>query len=266
NSWVDTASDSYPDLEWYPDILAWQAAGVIPVFGNGNSGGAGAGSVNEPASYPISIGVGALSSERSIAGFSSRGPAENLPPWNDPNNWQRSDWNLIKPEVVAPGVYVRTSVPGNSYGTFNGTSMSSPHVTGLAAILRQIRPDLSVNEFYNIIIDTAYWSSAWGTRPNNDYGWGEIDDYAAAIYVRNAGAVAGQIMDGSCNTPVPGVDVRVYDNTPGSRARGVGIRRLYSDNTGHYRTILSAGTYTVTVSAPGYYDASFGVSVTSYTT
>ena len=84
----------------------------------------------------------------------------------------------------------------------------------------QIRPDLSVNEFYNVLIDTAYWSSEWGTRPNNNYGWGEIDDYAAAVYVRDAGAVSGQIMDGSCNTPVPAVDVRVYDNTPGSRARG----------------------------------------------
>ena len=82
--------------------------------------------------------------------------------------------------------------------------MASPHVTGLVGILRQIRPDLTVNEFYNIIIDTAYFSPTWGTRPNNNYGWGEIDDYAAAVYVRDAGAVSGKIMDGSCDTRCTG--------------------------------------------------------------
>jgi len=196
NSWGDTSSDSFPDLEWWPDIVAWRAVGVVPVFSNANSG-PGAGTVNEPASYPISIGVGAVDINRNIAGFSSRGPAENLPPWNNPANWERSNWNLIKPEVMAPGVNVRSSVPGNAYANYSGTSMASPHVTGLAGMLRQIRPDLTVNEFYNIIIDTAYWQQSWGTRPNNNYGWGEIDDYAAAVYVRDAGAVLGTISDGS---------------------------------------------------------------------
>ena len=126
NSWGDTASDTFPDLEWWPDILAWRAVGVIPVFTNANSG-PGAGTVSEPGSYPISIGVGAVDINRNIAGFSSRGPAENLPPWNDPNNWERSDWNLIKPEVVAPGVNVRSSMPGNTYGQLQR------HLDGLAA-------------------------------------------------------------------------------------------------------------------------------------
>src|SRR5436190_8237626 len=182
NSWADTAAETFPDLEWLPDVLAWRAVGVIPVFSNANSG-PGVGTVSEPASYPQSIGVGAVDVNRNIASFSSRGPAENLPPWNDPSNWERSDWNLVKPEVVAPGVSVRSSLPNNTYGNFSGTSMASPHVTGLAGLLRQIRPDLTVNEFYNIIIDMAFFITSWGIRPNNNYGWGEIDDYASAIYV-----------------------------------------------------------------------------------
>lgn len=265
NSWGDTSSESFPDLEWWPDVTAWHAAGIIPVFSNANSG-PGVGTVNEPGSYPISIGVGAVDINRTIASFSSRGPAEDLPPWNDPNNWERSDWNLIKPEVVAPGVSVRSSLPNNTYGNLSGTSMASPHVTGLAAMLRQIYPDLSVNEFYNIIIDTADFLPQWGTRPNNNYGWGEINDYAAAIYVRDSGTITGTITDASCNSPIVGADMRVYDNTPGSRAQGVGIRKLYSAATGGYRTILSAGTYTVTVSAPGFYGTTFSTTVMSNTT
>jgi hypothetical protein len=264
NSWGDTSSDSFPDLEWWQDVLAWRAAGIVPVFSNANSGPA-PGTVNEPGSYPISIGVGAIDINHNIAGFSSRGPAENLAPWNDPNNWERSDWNLVKPEVVAPGVNVKSSVPGNAYANYNGTSMASPHVTGLVGMLRQIRPDLTINEFYNIIIDTAYFSPTWGVRPNNNYGWGEIDDYAAAIYVRDAGTLTSNVSDGSCDIAVPGAAVWVYDNTPGSRAQGVGIRKLFSDDFGSFHTILAAGTYTVSVSAPGYYGASFSTTIVSST-
>ncbi|HUS13617.1 MAG TPA: S8 family serine peptidase, partial [Chloroflexia bacterium] len=231
NSWGDSGAYNYPDLEWYPDIQAWRAVGIYPVFSNGNDG-SGPGTVGNPGSYPISIGVGAVDINRNIAGFSSRGPALNLPPWNDPANWERTDWNRIKPEVVAPGVNVRSSIPVNTYGNNNGTSMAAPHVTGLAGILRQIRPNLSVNEFYNIIIDTAFFSPTWGLRPNNNYGWGEIDDYAAALYVRDAGTVAGTVMNTACSAPVVGAAMWVYDNTSGSRAQGVGIRKLVSDNNG----------------------------------
>jgi hypothetical protein len=265
NSWGDSGSFEYPDLEWWPDIVAWRAAGVIPVFSNGNNG-SGPSTAGKPGSYPIVEGVGALDINRNIAGFSSRGPAPNLPPWNNPNYWERSDWNLIKPDVMAPGVNVRSSIPGNGYTTMSGTSMAAPHVTGLAGILRQIRSDLTINEFYNILIDTAYWQPSWGTRPNNNFGWGEIDDYAAAIYVRDAGAVTGTITDGSCSIPVVGADVRVIAQCTDDPTGNCGIRKMASDNSGNYRTILAAGSYTLTVSAPGYYGASFNTTVLSTTT
>src|SRR5207247_3383935 len=99
----------YPDLEWWPDIVVWRAVGIIPVFSNGNSGSLPY-TVGNPASYPLSIGVGAVDANRNIASFSSRGPAVSQAPWNDRSNWERSDWNFIKPEVVAPGVAVRSSI------------------------------------------------------------------------------------------------------------------------------------------------------------
>ncbi|HKP51597.1 MAG TPA: S8 family serine peptidase [Chloroflexia bacterium] len=264
NSWNDINSYQYPDLEWWTDMEVWRAVGIIPVFSAGNSGSS-ASTVGKPAAYPIDIAVGNITQSRIIASSSSRGPAPNLPPFNNPEYYERTDKGLIKPEVVAPGSSVRSSIPGG-YGNLSGTSMASPHVTGLAGILRQIRPTLTMNEFYNIIIDTAYFTPTWGVRPNNNYGWGEIDDYAAAIYVRDAGAVSGPIMDTACDEPVVGAQVWVYDNTAGSRAQHVGIRKMLSDNDGNYSTILAAGTYTVSVTAPGYYGVNIPTTVMSSTT
>ncbi|MGM9425856.1 S8 family serine peptidase [Hydrogenophaga sp. MI9] len=48
--------------------------------------------------------------------------------------------------LVAPGSYIRSSVPGNAYATYNGTSMATPHVAGAWALLRQAQPAISVTE------------------------------------------------------------------------------------------------------------------------
>jgi hypothetical protein len=266
NSWGDITSWQYPDLEWWHDIEAWRAMGIFPIFSNGNNG-PGVGTVGKPGGYPNSVGTGAISQLRAIASFSSRGPSPDQAPWNDQRYWERTNWGLIKPDVVAPGVAIRSSLPGSTYGNNQGTSMASPHVTGMVGLLRQIRPDLTFNEFYNIILDTAYWQPSFGTRPNNNYGWGEIDDYAAAVYVRDAGGVMGSITDGACAIPVPGAEVVVWKACDDANANGeCGIRKLNSTNAGDYRTILAAGSYTVTVSAPGYYGFSQVTTVMSATT
>jgi minor extracellular serine protease Vpr len=69
-----------------------------------------------------------------MAPFSSRGPTVNL---------------NIKPDVVAPGVNIRSSVAAyggdyrDAYQAMNGTSMAAPNVTGLAVLLKQAHPRYS---------------------------------------------------------------------------------------------------------------------------
>ena len=66
------------------------------------------------------ISVGAVNAQGFIAGFSSRGPARD---------------GRVKPEIVAKGVAQYSTLPGSSYGRLQGTSMSSPVITGISALL-----------------------------------------------------------------------------------------------------------------------------------
>src|SRR6266849_132633 len=75
-----------------------------------------------------------------LAGFSSRGPTNLLD---------------IKPDVCAPGVNVLSSVPGNRFAMFQGTSMATPHVAGSSALLRQLHPDWTPAMIKSALIDTA---------------------------------------------------------------------------------------------------------------
>ena len=151
--------------------LTFKIIDILPVFALGNNGHA-VGSANSPANHPQVLGVGATDTGDNVADFSTRGPAPNLYPWNDPYYWYRPDWNLIKPDIVAPGVQIRSCWPGNQYQVLEGTSASAPHVTGSAAILCQKNPHLDPNALYNVLVRNTNAIPQGAPYPNNDYGWG----------------------------------------------------------------------------------------------
>src|SRR5262249_47255839 len=149
NSWGD--DECYNTDSWLIN-QAWIDAGIIPVFANGNAG-PGAGTVGSPAGYPFDLGVGAIdASTYTAAGFSSRGPS--------------CYGGIVKPDVVAPGVNIRSSVPTNAYGREDGTSMSTPHVAGALALMLSVNPTLTYSDAFSIITRTAYFAPNWGSRPN----------------------------------------------------------------------------------------------------
>jgi len=178
NSWYSDASEGTTNLFVFQTAVEnLRAAGVVVVVSAGNEG-SGCSTITSPAIYDASFSVGATDSGDNIASFSSRGPVTV------------DGSNRLKPDVSAPGVNIRSSVPVNSYaGGWSGTSMAGPHVVGLVALLLSAHPELrgQVDTIEHIIessavprTDSQSCGDIPGTDvPNNTYGWGRVDALAA---------------------------------------------------------------------------------------
>ncbi len=174
NSW----GGSTYDLHFWNMCLTWKSIGILGIWAIGSSG-PGQGTCNAPGNYPLVLGCGATDSNDVIASFSSRGPAPNLSPWNDTLYWFRHDWNLTKPDIVAPGVNIRSSYNNGGYMTMSGTSWTNPHVAGGVAILCEANPNLTVTQLYNLFLDNTDRPSHGAPYPNNTYGWGRLNVWKA---------------------------------------------------------------------------------------
>ena len=91
----------------------------------------------------------------------------------------------IKPDIVAPGVDILSSVDGNEWDLYQGTSMAAPHVAGAAALLRDLYPGWSVHEIKSALMTTAKVDGLYNDYPQTDpagamdRGAGRIDLVAA---------------------------------------------------------------------------------------
>ncbi|MFM2392945.1 MAG: hypothetical protein RLZZ546_927, partial [Bacteroidota bacterium] len=151
-------------------------AGTVIVVSAGNSGSACNTVKDPPAIFQNSFSVGASNSLDAIAGFSSRGVVSI------------DGSNRLKPNVVAPGVAVRSCINGTGYASYQGTSMAGPHVAGLVALIISANPSLAgeVDEIESIIQETSKRLTSTqncndpGTNiPNAVFGYGRIDALAA---------------------------------------------------------------------------------------
>jgi subtilisin family serine protease len=180
NSWGCPPSEGCTD----PTILlqvveAARAAGILSVHSAGNDG-PDCSSIAMPAAiYDASLTVGNTTATDTLALSSSRGPV------------LVDGSGRIKPDVAAPGTNIRSAWPGGGYRTLSGTSMAGPHVAGLAALLISAHPELAgqVEALEALITQSALPlelqpSETCGgipssTIPNNTFGWGRIDAWAA---------------------------------------------------------------------------------------
>ncbi len=187
---------------WSPDRGAWRTAmvntlnaGVIAAVAAGNEGSINnqPNNVRTPGDCPppwkhpdqsptggssAAVTVGSTMISDVISGFSSRGPVtwNNISPFNDyPLN---PGMGLIAPDVVAPGSDILSLSNTNNAGYFvqNGTSMATPAVAGVMALMLSKNPGLSVVQMNKIIEETAVKLTP---TKSNVYGSGRVDALAA---------------------------------------------------------------------------------------
>jgi len=166
NSWgggPPSASSSPADDAYCVAVETWIKLGIMPVFAAGNSGPS-SGSVGVPGACPASLTVGATDFNDTIASFSSRGPVK----------WKTG--NVIKPLVSAPGVKIMSSMPGGGYGTMSGTSMATPHTSGLMSLIYQANPNLTIEQASALVVKGVKDLGEPGN--DNTFGWGRIDAFA----------------------------------------------------------------------------------------
>jgi len=234
-----------------------QASGIFVVVSNGNDG-PGCSSVSNgtqagpPAIYNASFSVGAINASTNVlASFSSRGPSLFYTP------------NILKPNISAPGVNVRSAINStdSSYsGSFSGTSMAGPHVVGVVALLWSARPNVARNialtkmllqNTANPAVTVSPAQTCGGTPstqiPNNSFGYGRVDALAAvnAAPTATVGSISGQITTPDAQ-PLAGVTVKLSGPTSA---------KTITDSNGSYifENVETNNFYTVTPSRVNYH-------------
>ena len=135
---------------------------LLPVVAIGNDS---AGATRSPGNYRSVLSVGATDDQCLVVGFSSSAkPGEKA----------------VGPAICAPGMNVLSAKPGGGYRESSGTSMAAPHVAGLAALLFSGRPDATIDDVEQAIVNSC-------SNPKNEkaerIGAGIPDGVAALDYL-----------------------------------------------------------------------------------
>ncbi|MEM0237056.1 MAG: S8 family serine peptidase, partial [Desulfurococcus sp.] len=141
-----------------------QGAIQVVAAGNSGDGNPSTDNVNYPARYPWVIAVAAVDSNGNTPSWSSDGP---------------------EVDVAAPGVNILSTYPNKQYAYLSGTSMATPHVTGVVAVIEAIRYAagkswLGFDAIYKVLTSTAYDLGSPGFDVYTGYGL--VDAYSAVRY------------------------------------------------------------------------------------
>ena len=153
-------------------------AGVVVVAAAGNTGDA---TLEYPASFNHVISVAATddatTNPDAAAAFSTR--------------------NALV-DIAAPGVSILSTIPGGGYGSWSGTSMATPHVTAVAALVRSVNPTFTATQVETALEQTAVDLGAAGR--DDVFGYGRLDA-AAALAGRATPGITPASPPGATPTP-----------------------------------------------------------------
>lgn len=191
------------------------------------AGNDGEGTSWSPGNEYSTIGVGASDADNNIAPFSSGEVISNGEEW-------------ITPTVAAPGTGIESSVPGNAYELWQGTSMATPHVSGVIALMQSATDfDLSVANLRDALTETAYTPLGEDPEPDTRYGHG-IVDATAALNSKHAETVdiSGTVTNPD-GTPLAGANVSLLR----WEDEYTELARTTTDETGAYSLAATPGGY-----------------------
>ncbi len=118
---------------------ALRAANVLPIIAVGNEF---ANTSRSPGNYDNVLSIGAMGEDEKVADFSG---SQRFNRTNDP----------LVPDLVAPGVQVISCVPGGGYEKMSGSSMATPHIAGIAALLLHAKPGATTQELEMAILGSC---------------------------------------------------------------------------------------------------------------
>lgn len=157
----ETATQGHRNDPWCQAVQEAIEAGLTVVVAAGNEGKRGPGSIATPGISPNAITVGGVDDQ------GTTDPADDRP-YVDGSLGPTID-KLAKPDVMAPAIGIYSTLSpssalddrarphlGNDYITMGGTSMATPAVAGLVALLKQARPDLTPADLKAIVQKSVY--------------------------------------------------------------------------------------------------------------
>ncbi len=265
-----------------PDLATWRDAvdnmtdaGILVVAAAGSGGEApmvhspAPGDITTPGRVPRALTVAAVAPPNAqawldpVARFSSAGPVS----WQNVAGFGDYPYppGLMKPDLTAPGVNIKSTMIGGSYALKSGSSMAVAHVSGAAALLLEQDPGLLPHEIVSRLRE-----SAWRfTGPNDVRGWGRVDALSAintetpisdidlAIDAPNQIWLANSIWidndgDGEHDAPVAGMANRVFARIKNLGGQPVGNAEMRF----YYASVGTLGQQPIDLTGPQPVDTS----------
>ncbi|MFW6153546.1 MAG: S8 family serine peptidase, partial [Halobacteriota archaeon] len=235
---VDVISLSLGHEGYTPELIEAvrnaNAAGSTVVAAVGNEG---EGTSSSPGNVYDAIAVGAVAFDEDVPTFSSGEVIDTADAWgaDAPTDWPAT---YVVPDVVAPGVHIESAEPGGGYRLASGTSMATPHVSGVVLLAKAASAGSpSHTELLDALTQTAWKPPDAPSGQDTRYGHGIVDAYGVVDRLADRAAIEGTVTDDVTGSPVETATVVI---------EGEETRTTQTDAEGGYEQLGLPGDRTYT--------------------